>query len=113
MYTDGRRTLTENIADLGGFLIARDAYIARLQEQGYNGENYKAQLKKFYESYADLYCVQYSKEKLEAILTSDIHSLARLRVNGIVMNTDMWYDLYDVNRDNLLYLPPEKRTYIW
>ena len=63
--------------------------------------------------YADLYCVQYSKEKLEAILTSDIHSLARLRVNGIVMNTDMWYDLYDVNRDNLLYLPPEKRTYIW
>ena len=112
-YTDGRRTLTENIADLGGFLIALDAYIARLQEQGYNGENYKAQLKKYYESYADLYCVQYSKEKLEDILTLDIHSHARLRTNGVVMNTDLWYDLYDVTRDNTLYLPPERRVYIW
>ena len=112
-YTDGRRTLTENIADLGGFLIALDAYIARLQEQGYVGENYKAQLKKFYESYADLYCSQYSKETIDDLLTTDIHSHARLRTNGVVMNTDMWYDLYDVSRDDLLYLPKEKRTYIW
>ena len=29
------------------------------------------------------------------------------------MNSDMWYDLYEVNRNHILYLPPEKRTYIW
>ena len=38
---------------------------------------------------------------------------SRLRVNGVVMNTDLWYELYDVDRNNYLYLPPERRTYIW
>ena len=28
-------------------------------------------------------------------------------------NTDLWYDLYGVNRNNLLYLPVERRAYIW
>lgn len=39
IYGDGARTLTENIADLGGFLTVLDAYQARLREQGFGGEN--------------------------------------------------------------------------
>ena len=38
---------------------------------------------------------------------------ARLRTNGVVMNTDSWYDLYNVNQNHLLYLPVERRTHIW
>lgn len=113
VFGDGKRTLTENISDLGGFLIARDAYETFLLEQGYNGAEYVKQLKKFYEAYADLYNVKYSAEKLAVIMSSDIHSHGRNRVNGVVMNTDLWYELYDVTRDNVLYLPPERRTYIW
>ena len=112
-YTDGNRTLAENIADLGGFLIARDAYAKHLQEQGFNGEEYSAQLRKFHEAVANLYCVKYSAEKLNTIVTVDNHSHCRLRTNGVVMNTDMWYDLYNVTRENKLYLPEERRTYIW
>lgn len=29
------------------------------------------------------------------------------------MNTDLWYDLYGVDRNKVLYLPPENRAYIW
>ncbi len=111
--TDGKRTLAENIADLGGFLIARDAFMAYLDENNFWGEEYVKELRKFYEAYADLYCIKYSPEKLANIVSLDTHSHCRLRVNGVVMNTDMWYDLYDVTRDNILYLPPERRTYIW
>ena len=113
VFSDGRRTLAENVADLGGFLIARDAYITRLQEQGFSGEHYREQLKKFHEAYAHLHCVKYSAVKLQSIMADDNHSHVRLRINGVVMNTDLWYDLYGVTRDNLLYLPPERRTYIW
>ena len=84
-----------------------------LVTMSYLNETFMAQLRKFYESYADLWCVKYSDEKLDSILSADIHSHCRLRVNGIVMNSDMWYDLYEVNRNHILYLPPEKRTYIW
>lgn len=113
IYGDGARTLTENIADLGGFLTVLDAYQARLREQGFGGEELKNQLRKFYESYAHIWSVQYGDNKFSILQKSDVHSHARLRVNGVVMNTDLWYDLYDVDRNNLLYLPPERRTKIW
>ena len=112
-YSNGSFTLAENIADLGGFLIARDAYAKRLEEQGFKGETYDAQLRKFYEAYASVYCMRYSDEKLNMIIQQDNHSHCRLRVNGVVMNTDNWYELYDVDRSDALYLPKERRTYIW
>ena len=113
VYGDGERTQTENIADLGGFLAALDAYKARLEKEGYIGELYKNQLRKFYESFAHVWCIQYDDAKFDILKKSDVHSHARLRVNGVVMNTDLWYELYNVDRNNILYLPPERRSYIW
>ncbi len=113
VYGDGKRTQTENIADLGGFLAALDAYKARLEKEGYIGKLYDNQLRKFYECYAHAWCIQYDDAKFDILKKSDVHSHARLRINGVVMNTDLWYKLYDVDRNNILYLPPERRTYIW
>jgi len=113
VFCDGERTQSENIADLGGFLAVLDAYQARLDEQGFCGENRREQLRKFYESYAHLWCVEYGETKFQVLQKSDVHSHARLRVNGVVMNTDLWYDLYDVDSRNLLYLPKDRRAYIW
>ena len=111
-YSDGRRTLGEDIADLGGFLVTLDAYSKRLTEQGYYGENYDAQLRKYYESYADLWRSKYSDTYIASVL-ADFHSPCRVRTNGVVMNTDLWYELYNVDRNNMLYLPPERRARIW
>lgn len=112
-FCDGKRTLGENIADLGGFLAALDAYQERLDQQGFTGETRNEQLRKFYESYAHLWCVQYGQNTFEILKYNDVHAHARLRVNGVVMNTDSWYDLYNVNQNHLLYLPAKRRTYIW
>ena len=113
VFCDGDRTQGENIADLGGFLTALEAYKDRLDEQGFCGKARLEQYRKFYESYAHLWCIQYGDKKFNILKNSDVHSHARLRVNGVVMNTDLWYELYDVNRDNLLYLPKDRRAYIW
>jgi predicted metalloendopeptidase len=113
VYCDGARTLGENIADLGGFLTALDAYQERLDQQGFTGETRNEQLRKFYESYAHLWCIQYGSNTFEILKHDDVHAHGRLRVNGVVMNTDMWYNLYNVNRNHLLYLPVERRSYIW
>ena len=113
IYGNGERTLSENIAELGGFLTALDAYKKYLDDNGFLGETYNEQLRKFYESYADLFRVRYSEKKWQDILNMDVHSPVTLRVNGVVMNTDLWYELYNVTRDNILYLPEESRTRIW
>ena len=112
-FCNGTRTLGENIADLGGFLTALDAYQERLDQQGFTGETRNEQLRKFYESYAHLWCIQYGQRMFEILKHEDVHAHARLRTNGVVMNTDSWYDLYNVNQNHLLYLPVERRTHIW
>jgi endothelin-converting enzyme/putative endopeptidase len=104
---------TEAGMDHGGFLSALGAYEAHLQADGYSGETYKEQLRKFYESYAYVWRVQYSDEKLAKFPDKDVHSHARLRANGVVMNTDLWYDLFGVDRNCRLFLPQERRAYIW
>ena len=113
VYSDGMATQGEDIADLGGFLTVMDAYIAHLEADGFSGEGLKEQLRKYYESYADFWKSVYSDTKLATFPKKDEHSHARLRVNGVVMNTDQWYELYNVDRNNILYLPPERRGVIW
>lgn len=44
--------------------------------------------------------------------TRRLQDHGRLRINGVVMNTDAWYDLYNVNQNLLLYLPEKRRAYI-
>jgi putative endopeptidase len=115
-YCNGTVTLEENIADLGGVNIALDAYTEYLQEQGFFGSVLQDQQRKFFESYADLWCCLYGKEYIDNRISGDKpdkHALPRERVNGVVMNIDLWYTLYGVNRNNVLYLPPERRTSIW
>ncbi len=43
----------------------------------------------------------------------DNHSLFHERLNGVVINTDDWYDLFGVKPGDKLYLAPEKRARIW
>jgi len=49
-----------------------------------------------------------------SILTAcSSNSLFKERINGVVMNIDRWYELYDVQWGDNLYLSPERRSYIW
>ena len=44
---------------------------------------------------------------------NDPHSLARERVNGVVSNTEAWYDLFGVKPGDKLYREPADRVHIW
>lgn len=114
-YCPGEQTLKENIADLGGFEMARQAYIEKCQREGYYGEELDNQERKFYQAYANIWRSKYNSAYIEyALFTkNDGHAMKRERTNGVVMNTDRWYELYDVQWGDNLYLRPEKRTHIW
>ena len=115
VYAPGEQTLTENIADLGGFLIAHQAYMERLDRDGYTGEERLKQERKFFQGFAELWRSKYGPEYVNASLfeEQDVHSISKERVNGVVMNCDRWYELYDVQEGDKLYLPVERRTYLW
>ena len=114
-YCPGEQTLGENIADLGGFEMARQAYIEKCQRDGYYGEELDKQERKFYQAYAHIWCGKYTSAYVDYWMfnVKDEHAIERERINGVVMNTDRWYDLYNVQWGDNLYLRPEKRTHIW
>ena len=114
-YCPGKQTLTENIVDLGGFEIARQAFIEKCQSDGYYGEELDKQERKFYQAYANIWRAKYLNTYVNycMFIAKDTHAIERERINGVVMNTDRWYELYNVQWGDNLYLHPEKRSHIW
>src|SRR5574344_1305397 len=110
---NGTKTLGENIADQGGFELAHDTYMAKLEKDGYTGDEKIKQEKKFYQAYANLWRRKFSVPAMLYLQSIDEHSSAKERINGTVMNNDRWYELYNVKWGNTLYLKPEKRSHIW
>lgn len=121
VFNDGNFTLGESIADLGGVEIAFEAYTNRLKRQGFEGEQLRLQQQRFYLAYAHLWQAKYNalyaqeltQGRNELGAGKNVHSLERERVNGVVMNTDAWYDLFDVKPGDKLYRKPEERVHIW
>ena len=84
---------------------------------GFKGEQCRLQMQRFYEACgyllggkctADFALMRTGDAKRPD--EQDVHSLFRERVNGVVINTDDWYDIFDVKAGDNLYLAPEKRV---
>lgn len=112
VMADGNKTVGEDVADLGGLNIALDALTEYLTDQNASDEEIKEAHKTFFEYYALRYRSSYSQEQIQKIL-QDIHSFDMVRVNGIFQHIDRWYELYDVQEGDKLYLPAEERITIW
>ena len=116
---EGKVTLAENIADLGGQEIAYQAYLNRLSADGYTGSQLKLMKQRFFlamgeewrakygQFYVDFYA--FGKGNPEG---ADGHSMNKERVNGVVSNMDGWYDAFDII-DGALYRAPANRIHIW
>ena len=109
----GRRTLSENIADIGGMGIALDALKEKLNRMKLTEEERKQSYKDFFTSYAISWRVKEKKKKRIQALIMDKHAAPILRVNLVVSQFQEWYDAFDVGVDDKLYIPPEKRIQIF
>ena len=112
-FIDGNFTLGENIGDIGGLSLAYRAYQMSLNGEeapiidGLTGDQ------RFFLSWAQVWQRKYREDALIQRLTSDPHSPSEFRVNGVVRNFDEWYEAFDVQAGDKLYLPPEERVRIW
>lgn len=112
VHADGKLTLEENMADLGGMRLAFELYKQKLLADGLSGEALNHGLREYFLHYSLIYQSAPSPDDLEAQLTNDVHSANHNRVIGITRLMDEWYDLFNV-ADGQWYLPPAERVMIW
>ncbi|MEP6982901.1 MAG: M13 family metallopeptidase [Sphingomicrobium sp.] len=108
----GKLTMGENVADLAGLTTAHDAYVASLGGKappvidGFTAEQ------RFYLGWAQVWRRNYREADLRRRLLTDPHSPSEQRAN-IVRNMDPWYQAFDVQSGQKLYLAPADRVRIW
>jgi putative endopeptidase len=112
-HIKGELTMGENIADLGGLLLAIDAYHASLHGRpapvidGLTGDQ------RLFLSFAQIWRDKVRDDAARQRLVSDPHSPAHYRVDGTVRNVDAWYDAFDIKPGDPMYVAPADRVRIW
>lgn len=112
---NGKFTLTENIADLGGVNIAYDAlkmYLADHPEKNVK-VNGVSQEELFFMNYARIWRQKATEEYLNNLAKSDSHSPNYFRVNGTLINVDAFHELFKTKKGDKLYKEDKDRIKIW
>ncbi|MFZ0391632.1 MAG: M13 family metallopeptidase [Calditrichia bacterium] len=111
---DGKLTLGENIADLGGVSIAFDA-MHKAMEDNPNPQKIDGFTpdQRFFLSLAQIWRNNIRKEELINRIKTDVHSPGRFRTLGPLSNFSPFYEAFNVQEGDGMYLRPEKRALIW
>ncbi len=113
IFVNGDLTMGENIGDLGGLLIALDAYHLSLGGKpapiidGFTGDQ------RFFLGFAQIWRAKYRDDAIKQQVVSDPHSPDYFRTYGTVRNIDAWFDAFGVKEGDAMYVKPSDRVRIW
>lgn len=112
---NGKLTLGENIADLGGYEIAYEALQLAQKRRPKSQQKIAghSQEERFFLNGAIVECDKYRRKLLEVVLTIDPHAPGKFRVNNSFRNMPAFYEVFDVGDTDKMYLDPSKRVHIW
>lgn len=112
-HVNGRLTLGENIADLGGLKIAYQAYLRSLQGKPAPVIGDWTGAQRFFMGWAQVWARKYRPEELFRRLKTDPHSPSEFRANGPVQHLDAFHEAFHTKEGDKLYRAPKDRIRIW
>jgi putative endopeptidase len=112
-HVNGKATLGENIADLGGIVIGLDAFKKTQQYKEGKTINGLTPLQRYFLGYALGWLGHDRPESLASQLMSDVHSPGFMRVNGPFTDVDEFYEAFGIKKGDKMWLDPAKRVKIW
>ncbi|GAC18057.1 M13 family metallopeptidase [Paraglaciecola arctica] len=111
-FVNGRNSLGENIGDVGGLAMAYHAYKLSLNGKeapvidGVTGDQ------RFFLAWAQVWREKRTEESMLSQLKGGTHAPGRYRALA-PRNHDAWYEAFNVQPEDALYLAPEDRVRIW
>ncbi len=113
IHINGKATLGENLADLGGILIGLDAF--KKTDAYKKGEKIGGftQLQRFFLGYSLGWLLVQRPEVVADHLLTDVHSPSKFRVNGPFPNVPEFYEAFNIKPGDKLYLADSLRVHLW
>ena len=111
LHVNGQLTLGENIADLGGLMLAQRAH-ARVSA-GAGPVDGLTPAQRFFLANASVWRGNVSDELTRTLIQVDPHSPRHLRVRGPFSNSDAFRDAFGLADDAPMMRPPAERIEIW
>ncbi len=113
VHVNGELTLGENIADLGGMIIAFTAYKkATANKKDENIDGLSAD-KRFFINFAQIWRTHYRQDALIQRLYTDPHSPPKYRVIGVLSNFPEFYKTFGVTETSKMYIPDSLKCTMW
>lgn len=113
LHANGKLTLGENIADYGGLQVAFQAFHNAVKDAPLGVVDGFTPEQRFYLAYAGVWAANIRDEEIRLRTQTDEHSLGRWRVNATLPHIEGWYEAFDVQEGDPMYLAPDKRASIW
>ncbi len=113
MHIIPKLTMGENIGDLGGILMALDAYHISLKGQpapvidGFTGDQ------RVFLGFGQVWRTMMRDDALRQLLMTNPHSPGTVRAFAPLRNVDAWYEAFGVKEGDANYVKPEDRVRIW
>jgi putative endopeptidase len=113
MHVNGKATLGENIADLGGIVLGLDAFKKTEQYKENKKINGLTPLQRYFLGYALGWLGHQRDEQLASQILTDVHAPAFLRVNGPFADVPEFYEAFKVKKGDAMWIDQDKRVKIW
>jgi putative endopeptidase len=113
LHVNGKATLGENIADLGGIVLGLDAFKKTQQYKQGKKINGLTPLQRFFLGYSLGWLGHERDEVLASQILTDVHAPSFLRVNGPFSDVPEFYKAFNIKKGDKMWLNPDKRVRIW
>ncbi|BEV73511.1 M13 family peptidase [Paludibacterium sp. THUN1379] len=112
-HINGKLTLGENIADNAGLQIAYKAYHLSLGGKPAAVIDRLTGDQRFFIGFAQVWRSKIKDQALLKLLVTDPHSPAAFRPQGAAVNTDGFYDAFEVKAGDKMFKPQSERIHLW
>jgi endothelin-converting enzyme/putative endopeptidase len=113
VHLNGELTLGENVADLGGEILAFMAWKDATKGKNLQPIDGLTPEQRFFVGFAQWDCANTRPEDLRLRAMTDPHSTPQYRINGVVVNMPDFANAFSCKAGQLMVNPPDKLCKVW
>jgi endothelin-converting enzyme/putative endopeptidase len=113
LHINSRLTLGEDVADLGGEILAYTAWKDATKDKDLKPVDGLSPDQRFFVGFAQWACANIRPEDMRVRALTDPHSPDRYRINGVVVNMPEFANAFSCKAGQPMVNPPEKVCKVW